>query len=403
MYGRVLARDDRGERPTIAVRTDHGDVDIDIDANGSATGVRPGDWVHIEGARVSIVQCYRGDDFPGPDTETARMTLARRASLCTRARGMTALRQFFAERAFVEVDTPLLVPAPGLEVHLDAVPVGPGGYLITSPEFQMKRLLCAGFPRIYTVCKSFRANERGHLHSSEFTMLEWYRAFVGIEHILRDTETLVASLCVAVRGTSSIAMVDDRGAQRTIDVTPPWIQMTVADAWRAHAGIELDGDEDADALRTKVRRAGIDIGTATRWDDVFYTVFVDRVEPALAAMDRPVVLVDWPARLPALARRKPDDPRWVERFEVYIGGVELCNAYGELTDPVEQRARCAADLAARDTRGLSSYPLDERFLSALDEGLPPCAGIALGVDRLFMLLTGSRHIRDVLTFTSDEL
>jgi len=166
--------------------------------------------------------------------------------------------------------------------------------------------------------------------------------------------------------------------------------------------IGLDPFEPADDLAAAVRAAGIDLGTARAWDDVFYCAFVTRVEPRLAALDEPLFLVDWPVRLGALARRTADDPRVVERFEAYVGGIELCNAFGELTDPLEQRARFEDDLASRRDRGLATYPIDERLLAALTEGLPPSAGVALGVDRLVMMVVGADHIRDVLAFTADE-
>jgi lysyl-tRNA synthetase class 2 len=149
--------------------------------------------------------------------------------------------------------------------------------------------------------------------------------------------------------------------------------------------------------------AGIDVGTATAWDDLFYCAFVAKVEPAIAALEEPLLLVDWPVRLAALARRSPANPQVVERFEAYVGGIELANAFGELTDPLEQRARFEDDLAARRERGLPTYPIDEKLLAALTEGLPPSAGVALGVDRLIMLVLGADHIRDVLAFTADEL
>ena len=432
--GRVLARDGTSSRVTddarsrdvitLLVRTDTGEVRTDIPASAEAHlegGVRPGDWVEIRvsdesdtrATTVRVVIRYTGGAFPEPSTETARMPERRRSALRARAQAMAALRQFFAERDFLEVDTPVIVPAPGLEIHLEAVPAAGDRFLITSPEFQMKRLLCAGLQRIYTVCKSFRAHEEGHQHSTEFTMLEWYRAFAGLDDILRDTEELVAAVARAVTGGTRLQVaapdegpagrVPGRIPGRIIDVAPPWIRMTVAEAMLEFAELRVTGDEDAATLAARARAAGIEIGAATAWDDIFYCAFVARVEPALASFERPVAILDWPAPLSALARRKPDDPRVVERFEAYLAGVELCNAYGELTDPSEQRSRFAADLAARRARGLTEYPLDTKFARALDEGLPPCAGIALGIDRLVMSVTGSRHIRDVLTFGRDEL
>jgi lysyl-tRNA synthetase class 2 len=252
--------------------------------------------------------------------------------------------------------------------------------------------------RIYQVCKCFRGGEVGAHHQPEFTMLEWYRGWDELATIARDTEELVAHVAQAVNGRPAIKVGD-----RTITVDGPWLRLTVAEVMYDFAQVAVRGDESVAELREAVRAAGIDPGTATHWDDVFFTAFVARVEPALAALDRPVLVGDWPAPLAALARRKPGNPAVVERFEAYVGGVELANAFGELTDPVEQRARFEDDLASRRARALPTYPLDERLLAALVEGLPPSAGIALGVDRLAMLVLGAASIRDVVAFAADEL
>jgi elongation factor P--(R)-beta-lysine ligase len=394
--GRVLAVDGdlaivRGERGDARVR--------------AHPGWRPGDLV--EGERV--VRAFGGGDYPGPATEVARLPRSRLALLQARAVALAALRRFFAERDFLEVETPLLVPSPGLELHLDAVAAG-DGYLITSPEYQMKRLLAAGFERIYQVCKCFRAGEHGPHHASEFTMVEWYRGFAELDAIVRDTEELVAEVVRAVAGATTgatnatpdaalIARVDGRA----IDVSPPWPRMTVRDAMRTWAGVQVIGDEPAQDLVAAVRAAGIAVADGTAWDDAFFAAFLARVDPALAALDRPVILEDWPAPLAALARRKPGDPRTALRFEAYVGGIELANAFGELTDPVEQRARFEHDQASRRARGRPVYPIDDKLIAALAEGLPPSAGIALGFDRLVMLATGAAAIGDVLTFAAAEL
>ncbi|TMQ06894.1 MAG: EF-P lysine aminoacylase GenX [Deltaproteobacteria bacterium] len=325
------------------------------------------------------------------------MPRSRLARLEARGVALAALRRFFAARDFLEVETPLLVPSPGLEIHLDAVAAG-RGYLITSPEYQMKRLLAAGFERIYQVCKCFRAGERGPHHAGEFTMVEWYRGYADLDAIVRDTEELVAEVVTAVAGAPKA-----RVAGRALDVAPPWPRLTVRAAMRRWAGVEVAGDEPAPDLVAAVRAAGIAVADDTAWDDAFFAAFLARVEPALAALDRPVILEDWPAPLAALARRRPDDPRTALRFEVYVGGIELANAFGELTDPVEQRARFEHDQAIRRARGKPVYPIDERLLAALAEGLPPSAGIALGFDRLVMLATGTDTIDQVLTFSSHEL
>ncbi|HTJ40966.1 MAG TPA: EF-P lysine aminoacylase EpmA [Kofleriaceae bacterium] len=376
------------------VRTARGDVKVKHPGS-----VEPGDLVQLEGAGAPLerVRPYLRGDYPTPDTELARLGRVRLGNLAARSRALGALRAFFASRDFVEVETPLRVKAPGLEVHLTAIE-SEGSFLITSPEYQMKRLLAAGMERIYQVCKCFRAEEEGAHHASEFTMCEWYRAWDSIAAIEDDVQALVAEVARTVNGEAIVTV-----GGRRIDVGGAWKRMTVAEAMKEWAGVVIDGDESSEALKDKLVDAGIAFGTATAWDDLFYCAFVDRVEPAIAALDEPLLLVDWPVQLAALARRSPANDRVVERFEAYVGGIELANAFGELTDPLEQRARFEDDLAARRERGRAIYPIDEKLIAALTEGLPPSAGVALGVDRLIMLVLGAEHIRDVLAFTSDEL
>ncbi len=308
---------------------------------------------------------------------------------------LRAVRQFFAKRSFLEVDTPVRVLTPGLEVHIDAVSSG-DAWLITSPEMQMKRLLGAGLERIFTICKCFRNGEQGAQHNPEFTMLEWYQTG-AIDSVLADTQALVSQCAVAALATTVLP------GPNKIDVSPPWSCLTVREVFAQCAGITLQGNETESELASAIAAANLDTGTATAWDDLFYTVFVNRVEPWLAAQPKPTVLMDWPVRLAALAKPKPDDPSVVERFEVYVGDVELANAFGELTDAAEQRRRFQADQTIRAQRDLSVYPIDQKFLAALEQGIPESAGIALGIDRLVMLICGARQIRDVLTFSVDEL
>jgi lysyl-tRNA synthetase class 2 len=387
----VIARD--GDR--LRVRTAAGDRVV-----SPAGDARPGDLVEVAraGQPPRVERAGGAADYPGPASEVARLDGGRIRRLRARAAVVRVVRRFFEERGFLEVETPLVVRAPALEVHLCSVPAGEGRWLITSPEYQMKRLLAAGLERVFTVCKCFRGEEDGAQHSGEFTMLEWYRAWSGLGAIRADTEQLVAACALAVGGTTRL-----RVGGREIDVAPPWDRITVADALDRFAGVALRGDEEPHALRERVTAAGVDVGSATAWDDLFFALFLARVEPALAAHPRPLFVTDWPVRLGALARRRPDAPWVVERFEAYVGGVELANAFGELTDPTEQRARFVADQAQRRARGLPVHAIDERLMAALDEGLPPTGGIALGVDRLVMLLTGAARIRDVLAFATDEL
>jgi lysyl-tRNA synthetase class 2 len=296
-----------------------------------------------------------------------------------RERGLGAVRELFAREGFLEVETPAVVPSPGLDLHLDAFEVGPGeaGYLITSPEYQMKRLLAGGVPRCFQIGHCFRRGEVGDRHNPEFLMLEWYRAFAGVDDVVEDTERLVRFVALRLSGGLSVSV-----GGREVDLAAPFERLAVADAFARFAGVAA---EDALAL-------------ATADEDRFYRLLVDEVEPALAASPRGVFLVDYPAPFASLARKKPSDPRVCERFELYVGGVELCNGFGELTDPVEQRARLEHDRAERARLGKPVYPIDERFLAALEEGMPPSAGNALGLDRLIAIALGAKTIGEVQTF-----
>lgn len=257
----------------------------------------------------------------------------------------------------------------------------------------MKRLLAGGMKRIYSLGKVFRRKEAGAQHNPEFTMLEWYRAGEGWQAIADDVETLVRD-CAREFGTA-------RAGACELDVA--WERISVADACEKFGGLRIEGDESVDELRGKMQQVGqaTPNSPSADWSDHFFQFFLDRVDQQLGAA-RPTILFDWPRPLCALAREKPGDARVVERFEAYAAGLELCNGFGELTDPVEQRRRMEADLAERRGRGLAEYPVDEKFLAALGD-MPPSAGVALGVDRLAMLVLGARDIREVVAFTDDEL
>jgi lysyl-tRNA synthetase class 2 len=301
--------------------------------------------------------------------------------LAERARALATTRAFFDARGFLEVQTPAMVPSPGLDRHLDAFAIdgGDGGaprWLSMSPEYQMKRLLADGWERIYQIAPCFRRGERGQRHNTEFTMLEWYRAGSGVEEVIRDTEQLVASLTAGAV----------RVGGRTIDLRPPFERVSMRDAFARFAG--FSGEET--------------LAAAASDEDRYFRALVDLVEPGLAAIDRGIFVVDYPSTQASLARRKPGDPSVAERFELYVAGVELCNGFGELVDPVEQRARFEQDLTDRRQRGLPEYPIDERFLEALSR-VPPSGGNALGFDRLVALACGADAIAAVMAFTADEL
>ncbi len=335
-----------------------------------------------------------------PDGDRTRLDGAQRARLAVRAAVLRALREWFHGAGFLEMDPPALATSPGLEVHLAAVPVdlhiaGPETtrrYLVTSPEYFMKRLLGAGFERIYSLQKAWRDGDSSPLHHPEFTMLEWYRAHHDYTACMADTEALVLAALAAGGATPRRPR-----AGRLLDFTPPWPRLPFGEAMERYAGLDPLACPDVPALRRAAAARGHYLAPDGTWNDLVLQVFVAAVEPRLGA-ERPVILCEYPASMASLARLKPGDPRVAERFEVYAGGLELANGFSELIDAAEQRARCEADLRERIARGLPAYPLDERFLQALGAGLPPATGTALGVDRLVMLVTGALHIDEVVAF-----
>ena len=326
----------------------------------------------------------------------------RRPNLLARAAILAAIRGWFAERGFVEVETPALQVSPGLEPHLAAFETALGEpfrdgaatpmFLHSSPEFAMKKLLAAGEEKIFQLARCFRNEERSPTHHPEFTMLEWYRAGASWRDLWADCEGLLAAAAAAA-GAARFTR-----AGLSADPRAPWTRLSVCDAFARHAGIDLaaalDDPADPAPLAARARAAGIRTGENDSWEDVFFRIFLARVEPALG-IGAPAILYGYPASMAALARLGPDR-RFAERFEVFVCGLELANGYGELTDADEQRARFAADRALRRRLRGEAYPVDEDFLAALDRGLPDCAGIALGVDRLVMLATGAERIEDVL-------
>lgn len=325
----------------------------------------------------------------------------RRPFLMARQRVLAAVRAYFAARDFVEVETPILQVSPGNETHLKAFATeleAPDGavttrYLHTSPEFTAKKLLAAGEPRLFTLARVFRNGERTALHHPEFTMLEWYRADERYESLMEDCAGL---LRVAADAAGS-AMFGYGGLTCDPHLLPE--RLTVADAFSRHAGIDLMAsvgvaDNDRDVLWRAAKARGIRVAEDDSWADVFTRVMVERIEPQLG-QGRATILHEYPISEAALARPKPEDGRLAERFELYACGVELANAFGELTDPHEQRRRFVQWMDEKQRLYGERYPIDEDFLSALAV-MPEASGSALGLDRLVMLASGARRIEDVL-------
>ena len=298
-----------------------------------------------------------------------------------RAQLAAATRAFFTARGYLEVETPYAVAAPGEEVHLQAFRVTPGArWLHTSPEFAMKKLLAGGSGPIFQLARVWRDEPSSDTHAPEFTMLEWYRPGATMASLIKEvTAYLRAVLPPVVRWRGTTNDLAD------------FEQLTVAEAFERYAGADvLATAGDAAALAAA---AGAALRPGEDWEDLFFRLLLERVEPHLGR-DRPSFLTHWPAAQAALARRDPADRQVAERFELYCCGLELANAFVELTDAAEQRARFTTDRARRHAMHGADWPLDEEFLAAV-AALPPCAGIALGFDRLAMLATGAPRITDV--------
>jgi lysyl-tRNA synthetase class 2 len=299
---------------------------------------------------------------------------ARRRALETRADTLHAVRAFFLSRGYLEVETPNRIPAPLPESHIDAIPSG-SWWLHPSPELCMKRMLGAGYDRIFQIAKCWRDRERGPLHLPEFTLLEWYCAGSDYRNLMEECEDLLLYVSVALGAGDGISC---RGLP--IDLSKPWERITVREAFERYGSVALE-----QALA----------------EERFEEVLAMEIEPHLG-ISKPVLLYDYPLVFGSLARTKPGDPRTAERFEIYIGGLELANGFSELTDAGEQRRRFEKENETRTRRGCPPYPMPENFLAALSR-MPDSAGIALGVDRLVMLFAGASSIDEVVAFTPEEI
>ncbi|MFH1481880.1 MAG: EF-P lysine aminoacylase EpmA [Pseudomonadota bacterium] len=314
-----------------------------------------------------------GSKNSSPPEEHGRLP-ARRSNLWLRARIIQSIRRFFIEQGYLEIETPQLIPAPAPEVHIDAIKVE-DRFLHTSPELCMKRLLSAGYPKIFQICRCFRHGERGELHLPEFSLLEWYHTGIDYMGLMDECEKMILFVAHDQGFGNTIEYL-----KREIDLRTPWDRISVKEAFRRFASIDMEN-----ALESG------------RFDEVM----VKEIEPRVG-IPKPTFLYDYPATLAALARLKENEPGLAERFELYMGGLEMANAFSELTDAREQKARFDRDLKQRQQLGKTVYPVPEKFLKSLPH-MPPCAGIALGVDRLVMLFANKSRIDDVVSFTPEEL
>ena len=298
----------------------------------------------------------------------------RKTALEQRARIIRKIRQFFSERGYLEVETPHRIPAPAPESHIDAVPSGKW-FLHASPELCMKRMLAAGYEKIFQICRCWREGERGSQHIPEFTLLEWYRVRSDYLALMDECEALIQSLAVEIGLEERVTYGD-----HNVLLTSPWERITVEEAFNRYAKISAK-----EALK----------------QDLFDELMVSEIEPRLGTKT-PTFIYDYPSERRSLARLKKEDPTVAERFELYLGGLEIANAFSELIDMEEQRKVFQLEMETRRLLGKKVYPMPERFLTELEK-IPPSAGIALGVDRLVMVLLNAKTIDEVVAFSPEEL
>ena len=400
LAGRLVAWDEVSGLGLLADETGRAAVRIGV---GSVSGLARlhdivsvgGLWTgqEVEADAVSIL--HRATAPPPWELKGVHQPERLREAAEARKRLYAAVRAFFDARGFIEVETPLLLADPALQGHIAELtttcrrPDGPARrlYLSTSPEHAMKRLLASGLERIYQMAPFFRDGELTGAHAPAFTGLEWYEAYTDYRHCMTTTEALVAAAAEAVAGSLTITYQGEK-----VDLKPPWERLTVVEAFARELSVELDPAGSAEEMRSALRQRGVAVEDADDWEACFFKAYIERIEPTLGR-GRPTLLTDWPIALASMSRPKPQDPRWCERFELYVAGLELGNAFSELTDPAVQRARFEAVAAERP-----GQKPDERLLEAMAYGLPPSSGLAMGLDRLLMLLTDAPTIADVLLF-----
>ncbi len=312
-----------------------------------------------------------------------------------RSKAISALRRFMDGHGFMEVETPVLVPvaaggtATPFTTHYKSL--GRDLYLRIATELYLKRLIVGGLEKVYEIGRTFRNEGVDATHNPEFTMMESYEALADYNDVMTMVEELFHTVAVEVLGTSTVELDGNE-----IDLTPPWPRLDLREEIKRHSGIDFLEANDIDSLKTKMKMIGLDVGNQLSWGGLLDKLLSDTVEPKLV---QPSFLVDYPIEMSPLAKKKRSDPRVVERFEGFIAGMEVCNSFTELNDPVDQRERLEQQEALHEQfQDEDMDRLDEDFLVALEHGMPPTGGLGLGIDRLVMLLTGQRSIREVVLF-----
>jgi lysyl-tRNA synthetase, class II len=317
-----------------------------------------------------------------------------RRAFVVRAKAVAAVRRFLDDRGFVEVETPILQPMYGGAAARPFVThhnvLDRDLYLRIAPELYLKRCLVGGLEKVYELGKDFRNEGVSFKHNPEFTMVETYEAYVDYTHVMAMLEEMVAAAALAAVGSTTVTW---RG--QTVDLAPPWRRVTLRDALRETSGIDFREHGDAASLRAAMRAAGYEAGDAETWGKLVDGLLTQALEPTLV---QPTILHDYPLELSPFAKRTAHDPALVERFEAFAGRMEIANAFSELNDPDDQRARFLMAQADREAGDDEAQPMDEDFLAALEHGMPPTGGLGLGIDRLVMMLTDRDTIREVILF-----
>lgn len=321
---------------------------------------------------------------------------------------IAAMRAFFVSRGYREIDVPLLAPALPAESYLEVFETTllnrhrqqRPAYLTTSPEMYLKKLLVGGIGNCFAITKSFRNTEDlSKTHLPEFSLLEWYKVGVDYIDLMGETEDLLLSVYSKLHGNKK-PVLQYQG--QTIDLAKPWERLSVVEAFERYAKLDLTQILEREPMVEVAHKRGYLVEETTTWEEIFHQIYLNEVEPKLGK-DRPTILYDFPSSMAALAKKKDDDPRFAERFEVFIGGLELGDCYSELTDWQEQDVRFKKEVEERRRLGKTDHPYDKDFIEALKVGMPQCAGLALGIDRVVMLFCDASKIDDVVYFPASQL
>lgn len=320
----------------------------------------------------------------------------------TRIKIVKLIREFFWSQNFLEAETPIAARLPGQEPYLNPIPVifheldgaETRMYLQTSPEFALKKILAAGYEKIFQICKCFRDYEQfGGNHNTEFTMIEWYRAPGTLEDIMDDTEKLFKYVAEKL-GISEVEYKNKK-----VNVTGEWERLSMREVWKKYVGVELNDYLTSEKMAELAQARGLTAENGEPYEDLFFKIFLNEIEPKLG-MEKPIMIYDYPEQMCSLSRLSKNDPRYAERFELYIGGLELANAFGELTDAVEQKKRLEADKEKRARLGKETWSVDPDFINAIKQigsvNFSSVGGIALGIDRMIMLFIGAKDINEVI-------